>query len=577
MEHTLERRLAAIVAMDMVGFSRLVGLDEEGTIARQQRLNSEIFQPVIAGNNGRVFKSSGDGLLVEFPSAVSAARACVAIQQSVSEAEKSIDSSKRIAYRIGLHVGDVIVDGDDLYGDGVNVAARLEALAEPETIVASADAHRQFDGRLDADFVSAGSRTLKNISEPVHILQWPADVVLAAPATSKPTVAVLPFENRSSDPDNEFIADGMAEDITTDLSRMPWFNVISRNSTLAHQDNGLDLAESTRQLGVVYVLKGSIRKSADRIRVTAQLVDLATGTQAWANRYDRVFTDIFDIQDEISNAIVSAVGPGFLSAEARRARAKDPTQLDAWECVMRGRPLVMHLGQSETAEARRFFERAVDLSGGSIGNADLALVHFLQAFYRWAEPGEDSAAAMVAAADAAVRGDNQDPIVLAIKGWSLMFVGRWDEAVDLFDRAITLAPSFSTVLGFCGSGYCISGAYQKGLDLVERAETLSPQDVFTPLWLMGVYFAHFCLEDYESAEKTVRRALTMAPENPTYRRQLVVTLHLAGRLEERNQALDEYLAVAPDVRASDARKIPGRDREQVERFVQVLLAAGVPD
>ncbi len=577
MEHNLERRLAAIVAMDMVGFSRLVGLDEEGTIARQQRLNSEIFEPIIAGNSGRVFKSSGDGLFIEFPSAVSAARACVAIQQSVSEAEKSIDPSKRIAYRIGLHVGDVIVDGDDLYGDGVNIAARLEALAEPSTIVTSADAHRQFDGKFEADFAPAGSRTLKNISEPVHILQWPPDAVIPAMTVSKPTVAVLPFENRSSDPENEFIADGMAEDIITDLSRMPWFNVISRNSTQAHKDKRLDLTATIRDLGVVYVLKGSIRKFGDRIRVTTQLIDLATETQVWANRYDRVFTDIFDIQDEISNAIVSAVGPGFLSAEARRAREKDPTQLDAWECVMRGRPLVMRLGQAETAEARRYFERAVELSSGAFGNADLALAHFLQAFYSWAEPGENSAAAMVAAADAAVRADNQDPIVLAIKGWSLMFVGRWDEAVDLFDRAITLAPSFSTVLGFCGSGYCISGAYQKGLDLVKRAETLSPQDVFTPLWLMGVYFAHFCLEDYESAEKTVRRALALAPENPTYRRQLVATLHLSGRIEERDKALDAYLAVAPDVRASDARRIPGRDREQVERFVQVLIAAGVPD
>ncbi|MEM8729981.1 MAG: adenylate/guanylate cyclase domain-containing protein [Pseudomonadota bacterium] len=576
MEQKLERRLAAIVAMDMAGFSRLVRIDEEGTIARQQRLNAEIFEPVVAGNQGRIFKNAGDGLLVEFPSAVSAARACVAIQQSVSDSEQSIDPDKRIAYRIGLHIGDVIVDGDDLFGDGVNIAARLEALAEPSTIVSSADAHRQFNGRLEAEFVSAGSRSLKNIPEPVQILQWPADAALPAPSVAKPTVAVLPFENQSSDPENDFIANGMAEDIITDLSRMPWFSVISRNSTVALKDDGLDLAQLNRDLGVAYVLEGSVRKSGDRIRVTAQFIDAASGTRAWANRYDRVFTDIFDIQDEISNAIVSAIGPEFLSAEARRARTKDPTQLDAWECVMRGRPLVMHLGQAETAEARRFFERAVDLSGGAIGNADLALVHFLQAFYQWAEPGENSAQAMVAAAEAAVRADNQDPIVLAVKGWSLMFVGRWDEAVDLFDRAITLAPSFSTVLGFCGGGYCISGSAQKGLDLVEKAESLSPRDVFLPLWLMGVYFAHFSLKDYESAEKTVRRALALAPENPTYRRQLVATLHLSGRLDERDRAVQAYLDVAPDVRASDARRIPGRDRDQVERFVQVLIDAGLP-
>lgn len=577
MEPGLERRLSAIVAVDMVGFSRLVGQDEEGTIARQQRLHAEIIDPIIAGNNGRIVKTTGDGLLAEFGSAVGAAKASVAIQQSVTEAEQTIPLEKRIAYRVGLHVGDVIVNEGDIFGDGVNIAARLEALAEPSTIVASADAYRQFSGKLSAEFGSGGVRSLKNIVQPVEIWRWPADSVVAAPPLIKPAVVVPPFDSMSSNPDDQFFADGMAEDIITDLSRMPWFNVIAKNTAFASRDDPIDVNALAKELGVVYALEGSVRKSGDRIRVTAKFVDGATGASVWANRYDRVVTDLFDIQDEITTAIVSAIGPGFLSAEARRARTKDPSQLDAWECVMRGRPLIIQMGQAETTEARKYFERAAELSGGALGSADLALTYFLQAFYKWSDPAENPVALMMAAADAAVRADNQDPIVLAIKGWALMFVGDWDEAVDLFDRSVALAPSFSTVLGFCGAGYCISGSYHQGLALVEKAETLSPQDVFTPLWLMAVYYAHFCLNDEDAAEKTVRRALTLAPDNPTFRRQLVATLHLAGRTTERDRALEAYRAVAPDVRASDALRIPGRDRTQVERFVQVLIDAGVPD
>lgn len=574
----MERRLAAIVAADMAGFSRLIGLDEEGTIVRQRRLRSEIIDPIIAGNNGRIVKTTGDGLLLEFPSAVDAAKACVAIQQSVNEAEQAISDERKIAYRIGLHIGDIIVDCEDIFGDGVNVAARLETLADPGTIAASADAQRQFDGRLKADFKLSGSHQLKNIARPVEVWRWPASQDIAAIAPPcKPAIAVLRFENMSTDPGDAFFADGMAEDIITDLSRMPWFSVIARNTTFSYAGASTDPKALGEALNVSYVLQGSVRKAGDRIRITAQFTDTATGAQVWANRYDRVVTDIFDIQDEITTAIVSAIGPQFLNAEARRARAKDPTQLDAWECVMRGRSLFMRLGKEETAEGRRLFEKAAELSGGALGNADLALTHFLQAFYRWGDPTEDSEAAMVAAADAAVKADDQDAIVLAIKAWALMFVARWDEAEGLLDRAVSLAPSFSTVLGFCGSGYCITGQYEKGMALVSKAETLSPNDIFTPLWLMGIYWAHFCINDYEGAETTVQRALALAPDNPTYRRQLIATMHLMERYEERDQALDAYLAVAPHARASDARRIPGRDRYQVERFVQVLTDAGVPD
>jgi adenylate cyclase len=386
----MQRRLAAIMAADMVGYSRLMNADEEGTIDRQKLFRKTLIDPQIAEKSGRIVNTSGDGMLVEFASVVDAVNCAVTIQKELSDQEGNIPAEKRIRYRIGINSGDVVVDGDDILGDGVNIAARLEALAEPGGICISDHAYQGARGKLDLEFEDMGPQQVKNISDPVRAWRWRNGLAANAPALTdgartapelpdKPSIAVLPFNNMSGDAEQEYFADGMAEDIITELSRMPWFFVIARNSSFAYKGRSVDVKHVGIELGVAYVLEGSVRKAGNRLRINAQLIDARTGNHVWAERYDREITDIFDIQDEINQAIVSAVAPEFVSAEVRRSQRKNPADLDAWECVMRGRAHLWKMGRADSDEARALFKRAIELSAGRLGLSDLALVHFLDA------------------------------------------------------------------------------------------------------------------------------------------------------------------------------------------------------
>ncbi|MCB1463022.1 MAG: adenylate/guanylate cyclase domain-containing protein, partial [Nitratireductor sp.] len=357
----MQRRLAAIFAADMVGYSRLIGMDEEGTIARQRALRQSIVDPNLQENAGRIVKTTGDGLLVEFASAIDAVRCAVAIQELVARHEEELPVDQRIRYRVGINLDDVVVDGDDLLGDGVNIAARLEGIAEPGGICISEMVHSHVRARLDARFEDLGEQNVKNIARPVRAWRWirpntqestqegtrlgaqekEGSRIGAGGAvdSGKPSIAVLPFTNMSGDAEQEYFADGMAEDIITELSKMPWFFVVARNTTFTYKGRAVDVKAVGAELGVSYVLEGSVRKAGNRLRITAQLIDAATGNHVWADRYDREITDLFDIQDEITQAIIGAVAPEFLSSEIRKSQHKDPSQLGAWECVMRGRSL----------------------------------------------------------------------------------------------------------------------------------------------------------------------------------------------------------------------------------------------
>jgi adenylate cyclase len=584
----VERRLVAILAADIVGFSRLMAADETDTIERQRAHRRELIDPEIARHHGRIVKTTGDGMLVEFRSVADAVRCAAEIQTRMAEREADLPDDRRIRYRVGVNSGDIVVDGDDILGDGVNVAARLEALADPGGICVSAVVHEQLRDRTGLVFEDLGEREVKNIARPIRVYRWvagPPPPTGAAPPLhpplplpDKPSIAVLPFDNMSGDPEQDFFADGMTEDLITALSRMPWFFVIARNSSFTYKGRAIDVKQVAAELGVKYVLEGSVRKGGDRLRISAQLIDAITGQHVWAERYDRQIADIFAVQDEVTEAIVGAVAPEFLATEARSARRKDPARLDAWECVMRGRAHLWKMAREDAAEARRLFERAIALApGGEFGMGDLALVHFLESYYRWSPSPEASREAMLQAAEQAVAVDDHDPWALTILAWANTVSHRWDEVLPPVDRAIRQSPNFAPAIGFRGMILALLGRADEAIVCLEQAFRLSPRDSIMAFWYMGLFWAHHAERRYDDAVRTAREAIRMAPGNPTFRRQLASALANLGRVDEARVALADYLRLEPDHTTADAAKVPTRVPEHVERFVEGLRRAGLPE
>ena len=579
----MERRLAAVLAADMVGFSRLIGVDEEGTLRRQKHYRENLVDPEIAARGGRIVKSMGDGLLVEFPSVVDAVKAAIAVQSALTEREAEVPEDKRIRYRIGINLGDIVIDGEDILGDGVNIAARLESLAEPGGICLSDHAYRLADGRLDTPFEDMGEQRVKNIAAPLRVWRWSAAAPAGAKAAaqelaSKPTVAVLPFDNMSGDPEQDHFADGMAEDIITELARMPWFYVLARNTTFTYKGRAVDIKQAGRELGAAYVLEGSVRKAGNRLRITAQLIDTASGAHAWADRFDREITDIFDIQDEITRAIVGAVTPEFVSAEVRKTRRKDPAQLNAWECVMRGRAHIWKMSREDADEAKRLFEQAIALAPGSgLGASDLALVYLYDGFYGWSGDRQAAFAKMLEVAREASEVDESDPLALTILAAAQLFALDWDGALESADRALAISPHFAAAVGMRGSILACADEPDLAIKTIRVAERLSPQDGFLPFWCMTIYWAYHTLQDYEEAAAAARRGCRIAPGNPSLRRQLAVALHMLGDEEGSREAIDAYRKVMPNARVEDARYIPSKNQMHLERFLDALRELGLPE
>ncbi len=584
----MQRRLAAILAADMVGYSRLMGIDEEGTIARQKSYRKKLIDPEISANGGRIVNTSGDGLLAEFTSVVDAVRCAISIQQAIATDEQDEPDDTRIRYRVGINMGDIVVDGDDILGDGVNIAARLETLAQPNGVCISDVVHRSIDGKLEVAFEDLGSQHVKNIAEPIRVWRWTSatapgiaddgGMTASLGKPDKPSIAVLPFTNMSGDKEQEYFADGMAEVIMSYFSRLPWFFVIARNSSFTYKGRAVDVKAVGLELGVAYVLEGSVRKAGNRLRITGQLIDAATGNHVWADRYDREITDIFDIQDEITQAIIGAVAPEFLSAELKKARHKKAAQLGAWECVMRGRALVWKFGREDAAAARQYFERAGELSpDGQLGLGDLALVHFLDAFYGWSDTPQQSLKDMVSIAEKAVATDENDPLALTILAWAYNFAFKWDEALNTVDSAISISPNFAPAIGIRGVILACADEPDLAIIAVNEAIRRSPRDGFMPFWLMGVFWAYHSLQDYEKALAVARQGVRIAPENPTYRRQVAVACAMLGRTDDCREAVSEYLRISPSAVVEDARKIPARNQQTLERFLQALKLAGVPE
>jgi adenylate cyclase len=366
-DERVHRRLSAIIAADVVGYSRMMGRDEAGTLARLKALRAEFLHPKVAEYGGRIVKTTGDGALIEFPSAVYAVSHAVDVQLGMAERNKNLPSDRQIQLRFGINVGDVIIDEEDIYGDGVNVAARLEALAQPGGICISARVYEYIGDRLDVAFDDLGEQTVKNIAEPVHVYRIRlaesagpivGDSLESLPLPNKPSIAVLPFVNMSGDSEQEYFADGITEDLITALSRIRWFFVIARNSCFAYKGQSLDIRDVARKLGVAYVLEGSVRRAGNRVRITAQLIDGRSGNHVWAQRYDREMEDIFAVQDEITATLAGAIEPELGKAERERARAKRPDELRAWDLCQRGLWHTYKRTREDLVEAQRLFRKA---------------------------------------------------------------------------------------------------------------------------------------------------------------------------------------------------------------------------
>jgi adenylate cyclase len=457
------RRLAAILAADVAGYTRLTGADEEGTIARLRAIRHELIDPIIGANHGRVVKRTGDGALVEFASVVDALRTAIEVQRSIIPRNTALPPEARIEFRVGIHVGDVLVEDNDLLGDVVNIAARLEGIAEPGGISLSEDAWRQVKDKVAARYIDRGEQNLKNVARPVRVFAVaPAPEAVAQSALTvpeKPSIAVLPFENMSRDPEQDYFADGIVEEIITGLSRLRWLYVSARTSSFQFRGQALDVRDIARRLGVRYILEGSVRKGGDRIRITGQLIDATSGSHLWADRYDGQLNDIFDLQDKITASVVGAIEPSVLSAEIERAAHKRPESLDAYDYYLRALPYQYRPTREGTAEGVRLLEAALSLDPTFAPACALAAwFHFLRVISTWADAPPEEIKRAIQLARMALNNSKDDSRTLSMSGWVLAtMAGEVETGAAVIERAVQLSPNSAQVLDVSGYVSTLTG------------------------------------------------------------------------------------------------------------------------
>ena len=575
----VERRLTAILAGDVAGYSRLMGADEEGTLTRLNEHRRQFLEPKIAEHRGRIVKRTGDGILIEFASAVDAARCAIEIQRGMSERNKLIPPDKRIELRVGVHVGDIIAEEGDIFGDGVNIAARLESIAEPGGICISDDAYRQIRGKIDAAFEDDGDQQLKNIAEPVRVYSVrhdgaPTRLSLSLP--DKPSIAVLPFQNMSGDPEQEYFADGMVEDIITGLSRIKWLFVIARNSGFAYKGKTIDIKQIGRELGVRYVLEGSVRRAANRVRITSQLIEAQTGTHLWAERYERPLDDIFAVQDEITLSVVGAIEPSLRQAEIDRTKRKRPDNLDAYDFVLRALPHAYAAMPDGAAKAIPLLESALALE------PEYALAHGLAAWghhvlFNRAGMHEKDRISAIRHAHQAITHGSGDAMALTLSGFVISMVEH-DRVVsaEAFKSALAVSPSsaFTYLLGSCALS--LAGEAERPIDWGERGLRLSPHDRLAFMAWFGISLGHFQRERYAAAIDAARRAIQSNPGLSTPHVIFAAALAKSGRIDEARIAVTRVLALQPNLTINGMCAAFGIPRSVAESLSEALQKAGLP-
>ncbi len=583
------RRLAAILAADVVGYSRLIRADEEGTLARFKALRQDVIDPSVARHNGRIFKLMGDGMLVEYQSVVDAVRNAVEVQREVAARQAELPDDRRIEFRIGINLGDVVIDGDDIHGGGVNIAARLEGLADPGGICVSGNVYDEVRDRIDLPFEDLGKREVKNIDRPVRVWRWATGATAKPEATpevaeppavpDRPSIVVLPFVNMSGDPEQEYFSDGITEDIITELSRNRFFFVISRSTSFTFKSKNVDVAQIARELGVRFVLEGSVRKAGNRVRITAQLIEGATDHHVWAERYDRDLEDIFEVQDEITGTIVGSIAPGIVSAEVQRARRKDSQQLDAWDRTMRAHWHIRRFNKEDNTEARRLLLEAVELDPGNASAwSDLAFAGHFDAIFGWSDAPAESFAQFSDAAQKAVAADERDAFAHTARAIDELFSGRHDDAVRRLERAIELDPNLSFARGYLGTTYAFAGEYEPAMKNFDLAIRLSPRDPLMVIWHTAMAWAAYNTERFEEATELAKRAYEDNAEFVDVYSVLAAAHGQLGKAEEASAALDELTRRLPNLTTGDDRLIrPFKRPADQQRFLDGLRKAGLPD
>jgi adenylate cyclase len=585
-DERLPRKLAAILYADVVGYSRLTGEDEDATHRRLAEY-LDVISARVAQHHGEVVHYAGDAVLAVFKAAVDAVSSAVEIQAQLRERNAELPESRKVEFRIGVNLGDVIEDRGDVYGDGVNVAARLESLADAGGVCISESVHTALGTKLPLCYRFAGEQRVKNIDKPVRTYHIEAVTATATGRTNaargaldeKPSIAVLPFTNMSGDPEQEYFSDGITEDIITGLSRFHWFFVIARNSSFTFKGTSVDVKQIARDLGVHYVLEGSVRKSGQRVRITAQLIHAATDRHVWAERYDRSLEDIFALQDEISEAIVTAVAPAFVSAEAHRAQRKLPENLDAWDYAMRGNWFLSRRGKVDLDEARRLFGMALDIDP----NSTIALAGLAFALCWVSNLGfeGDLDAVRKTAYDAALRAidlDDNDAWAHATLAFVFFSMRQLDAAIPECKRAIALNPNLAVAQSLLAISYTWRGDNDDALRHAELAERLSPRDPVQSMWSFARTCAEFGAGHYDRALAAARLTTEAMPRFPGGWRYVASSLGHLGRIEEARAARDELLKVAPRDSLSLVRMVlPGVHSERMERLIDGLRKAGLPE
>jgi adenylate cyclase len=586
-ESRTARRLAAILAADVAGYSRLMGADEEGTLAALKTHRKELIDLLIAQHQGRIVKTTGDGLLIEFASIVDAVRCAVVMQQGMADRNANVDESQRIRFRVGINVGDVIVEDEDIFGDGVNVAARLEALAEPGEICVSATVREHVGEKLPIGFADLGEHNVKNIARPVHVYRIEARVepkntiahaaepaMLALP--DRPSIAVLPFTNMSGDAEQDYFADGMVEDIITGLARIKWLFVIARNSSFAYKGRSVDVKQAGRELGVRYILEGSVRKASSRVRVTGQLIEAETGRHVWADRYDHTLDDIFALQDELTMSVVAAVEPSLRQAEIERVKRKRPENLDAYDLVLRAIPDIYPAMPEGARMALPLLERALSMQ------PDYALAH---GFAAWAHEivfargggHEENRQGVIRHAHAAIAHGRDDAVALALGGFGLGMIAHDRQAArQAFEAALALSPSCALTYMFGSVVMALAGDADRAIEWGERALRLSPFDPMSYTSWFSITLGHFQRGEYEAAAEAAQKVFQANPYWTTTHLLLAATHAKVGRLDAAKSAAARILELQPGFTISGLCTTFDIHPSLAEPWSEALRTAGLP-
>jgi adenylate cyclase len=582
-EERVQRHLAAILAADVVGYSRLMGLDETGTLERLKALRRDLFAPTIAEFHGRIFKLAGDGAFAEFGSATDAVSSAVAVQRALAERNAGSPDDRRIELRIGISLGDVIVEGSDLYGNGVNVAARMEGLAEPGGICISGNVYEHVRTDASVGFEDLGEQQVKNIDRPVHAWRVRTEAKddaprpPALPLPDKPSIAVLPFTNMSGDPEQEYFADGLVEDITTGLSRFKWLFVIARNSTFIYKGRPFDIKQVGRELGVRYVLEGSVRKGAGRVRITTQLVEAESRTQIWAERYDRAIDDIFELQDDITTSTVAAIEPSLRQAEIERARRKRSENLDAYDLVLRAMSFSNSGMPDGASQAMPLLERALKLDPNyAVAHGQIAYCH--EVLYLRAGRREENRLAAIHYGHAAISLGPDDATALIYGGIAIGLVEHnLPLSLNSFEMALAISPSAASAYLWGALILGWGAEAERAIEWGNRGIRLSPFDPWVTAAYHGIGLGHFVRARYAESVAALQAAIRSKPGFSISHFLLAASLVKLDRLEEARAAAARGLQLQPNYSSRGQCAAIGAVPELAAPLIEAMQAAGLPE